>query len=500
VLPPTRAIASVERSPVTRRLLAQVHWNRVQVVPIDSRNDSVWFYDGPRLRVAAIVTASGTVQYEAVPAAKKFAYGSNIANNVLVLGLLSAVFVLMTAVWPLWRLRNLDVLATTASTATIVLLNDALLGRMVLVASLVLLYLGLRCAWRAFAAPPAARAPSLALFDRLTLRWVDAQRIRTLRLLALASALIVALIGISSREVVDVGWAVMEGATDIVHGVLPYGHVPGILHGDTYPIGSYLLYTPAAWLSPVRDAFDSADATLLVAVLAALIGALALWRWARRETPGRRSAASEIAALRMAIAWLTFPALLVTVSTGSTDAVLGAVLLGAILLWKRPAAASGMLAAGAWFKVIPLALLPLLLAPLRGRRLAATLAAAAAVSAAALAPLIALGGLGAIATMAHALSYQAARVSPQAIWALTGSVPLQQLTQAATLALVVGAAVRLRRDPVFASDRTRLAALCAALMIGLQLSASYWTYMYLAWALPGLMLSLLWGAGERAPR
>lgn len=494
-----RAIASVEHSPATRPLLSHAHWTQVRVVAVDATHDSVWFYDGPRLRVAAIVAADGQVQYESDAATQGFAYGSNIANSAAVLGLLSIVFVVMTAVWPLWRLRNLDVLAITASTASIVLLNRALIDRMVLVGAAVLIYLWLRCIWRALGPSP-AETPATPLFDRMTSGWDAGRRVRTLRLLALACGLIVAMIGISSLRVVDVGWAVMEGATDILRGVLPYGHIPGILHGDTYPIGSYLLYTPAAWLSPVRDTWDSADATLFVAVAAVLAGAVALWRSRGRTARGERSETTDAAALRAAIAWLTFPALLVTVSTGSTDAVLAAILLAAILVWRRPAAAGAVVAAGAWFKLIPIALVPLVLAPLRGRQLSRAIAAVLAVSLVALLPLLALGGVGGLSAMGHAVGYQATRASPQSLWAVIGSVPLQQLVQAATLALVVGAAIRLHRDPALASDRARIAALCAAVVIGLQLAASYWTYMYLCWALPGLMLSLLGEGHERRPR
>lgn len=495
-IPRARAIASVGKSPLTRPLLKGIHWTQAKVVAIDGSHDSVWFYDGPRLRLSAIVGAGGTVQYESDTATQGYAYGSNIANSPVVLALLSIVFVLMTAVWPLGRLRNLDVLAIAASTAAIVLLNEALIDRMALVGSAVLLYLWLRCAWVALG-PQRAAPRATPLFDRITHRLDDRRRVRTLRLLALTAGLIVAMLGISSLRVVDVGWAVMEGATDIVHGVLPYGHIAGILHGDTYPIGSYLLYTPAAWLSPVRDTWDSADAALFVTVLAVVAAAGALWRQTGSGRASGDERPHESATLRAAIAWLTFPALLVTVSTGSTDAVLAAILLAAILLWKRPTAAGAVVAAGAWFKLIPIVLVPLVLAPLRGRRLVGAILAVLVVSAVALVPLVALGGPGAFATMAHAVGYQAVRASPQSLWALTGSVPLQQLVQAATLAMVAGATVRLWRAPGLAADRTRIAALCAALVIGLQLSASYWTYMYFSWALPGLMLSLLWADPAR---
>ncbi len=89
------------------------------------------------------------------------------------------------------------------------------------------------------------------------------------------------------------------------------------------------------------------------------------------------------------------------------------------------------------------------------------------------------------------MAFQFTRTSPHTLWALVGSVPLQQLAEAATLALVAGAAVRLRRDGRVAEDRARVAALAAAILLGAQISASYWNYMYLVWALPFLVPALL---------
>ena len=55
----------------------------------------------------------------------------------------------------------------------------------------------------------------------------------------------------------DVAFAALAGATDLVHGVVPYGHIPGfILHGDTYPLLTYAVYVPAAAVMPVTDLFE----------------------------------------------------------------------------------------------------------------------------------------------------------------------------------------------------------------------------------------------------
>jgi hypothetical protein len=372
---------------------------------------------------------------------------------------------------------------------------------MVIAAYPALIYLAVRCAWRALGrARPAA--PSIPAYDALTTRWTQVQRRRALRLTLAACALIVAMVGLSSLHVIDVGYAVMEGATAITHGLLPYGHVPDVLHGDTYPFGSYLLYVPFAWLSPVQSQWDDADFALVVAVIAALLCAWGITRSSRsdrNQASDHVASARQLDGLRAGIAWLTFPPLLVTVSAGNTDVVLAAALLGALILWRRPTASTALLVLGGWLKLVPLALLPLRLAPLRGKALGQALAATAAVSAPLIALLLALGGPGGVTRMIEGVGYQFSRSSPHVLWTLVGSVPFQQLAQAATLALIAGGAVRLRRDPTLAHSTSRVAALFAAVLLGLQISANYWSYMYLVWIFPFLAFSVLAADARDSP-
>ena len=493
-LPKAAVVAHLRSDPATAKIVAKLHFDKVAITDIDRRYEAVWLFHGPRLLLTVVMNRNGHVAYEAINSATSYAYGSNIANDWRVLLLLSVVFILMTGVWPLRRMRNLDVLVAAGTVAGVLFLNAGTIDRMVMAAYPAMIYLAARCAWRALGQVRPA-APSVPLYERLTSRWSDDQRLRMLRLMTFAAVLIIAMVGISSRGVVDVGYAVMEGATLLVHGVLPYGHIPDVLHGDTYPLGSYLAYVPFAALTPVHSDWDSADMTLVVAVFAALLAAFGVWRaslprWAGAGRP-QRSAAERATALRAVIAFLSFPPLLVTLSTGTTDVLLCAILLGAILLWRRPAASTALLAAGAWFKLAPVALLPLSLAPLRGRRLVLAITGIALVSVLVLTPLVALGGLHGIKQMLHAIGYQESRDSLDSVWAFAGSVPLQQFAQALTIALVVAACVMLRRDPSLARDRVRMAALCGAVMLGLQISASYWTYMYLVWVLPFMVLSVL---------
>jgi hypothetical protein len=163
----------------------------------------------------------------------------------------------------------------------------------------------------------------------------------------------------------------------------------------------------------------------------------------------------------------------------------------ALLLSRRPGLASGMLAAAAWFKLAPAALLPVWLAPLRGRRLVAAGAAVTAVSGAMVLLVVVLGGFGGVVAMLHAIAYQFSRGSPQSLWSALGIERLQPLGQACLLGLIVAAAARFRREPDLAHDRARVAAISAAILIGLQLTADYWAFLYLVWVVPPLCLSVL---------
>ena len=191
-----------------------------------------------------------------------------------------------------------------------------------------------------------------------------------------------------------------------------------------------------------------------------------------------------------ALAWLAFPTLLVTVSSGTTDVALAAMLLGAVALRRRPVTACALIAAAGYFKLAPFLLLPLWLAPLRGRQLAHALLAVAAVSIVALGPVLALGGAGALPEMLHAISYQFARGSEQSFPAVLPFAGLQPLLEALVLATVCAATTAIARRGE-ALDTRRLSALTVLILIGLQLSANYWSVLYLAWLAPGLLVALL---------
>jgi hypothetical protein len=462
------------------------------VLALDNHYDHVDAYDGARIVFTADVSAKGTVVAAADLHGKINAFGSGIAAEPAVLALLAATFVLMTAVWPLMRLQNLDVLASAGFVASVVLYNDVLPTPFAITSYACLAYLAARCAWRALGRARAP-APSRPLFDRLTHGIGVSAQIRLLRITLAAAALVVAMVGLSSLHVLDVGYAVMEGATVMLHGLLPYGHIPDVLHGDTYPIASYLLYVPFAALTPVHNAWGDADWTLAVALAAALLAAGLLtlaYRASWRPSRGAVGDARRLAGLRAAVAWLCFPAVIVAVSTGTTDVVLGASLLVAVLLWRYPAVSTGVLVLGAWFKLVPVALLPFALARLRRAAWPPALALIAVISVPMVLVVVALGGVSGLGAMVRAMGFQGDRTSAFTLWEHVGSVPGQQVVEAAVVALVAGAAVRMRRDGSLAGDRLQVGLLFAAVLIGLQIAADYWSFLYLVWVVPLLCLAL----------
>ncbi len=498
-VPSGRAIRAALSNPRVAPILAGSHWDHATANPIDSTLEQVNFYAGDRIVVQAAVNRGGAVTQAINARDTRVPYGDWIAYQPALLIGLCALFVLMAGVAPWRRVRNLDLAAALSLVVPVLLFQHRYLDASVVAAVPGMAYLFLRCAFTALG-PARASAPSRPLLAAITPRIDPARRVWWLRLLLIGMALVFVMVGVSSPDVVDVLYAVMEGATNLIHGVLPYGHMPpGIIHGDTYPILSYALYAPVALIEPVSSEWSSVDAGLAVAVLAALIAAWAVFRvvvGARPRPRAPRPPEVEEAGLRAALACLAFPPVLITASTGTTDVALAAMLALAVLLWRRPAAGAAMLALAGWFKLAPFALLAVFVAPLRGRRLVGALAAVAAVSLPLLGLLIALGGPGGLADMIHAIAYQFSRGSLQSVWSVLRIESLQPVAQACVLGLIAGAMLKLRLEPHLASDRARMAALTAAILIGLQLAADYWAFLYVVWIVPLLGTSLL--ADERA--
>jgi hypothetical protein len=217
---------------------------------------------------------------------------------------------------------------------------------------------------------------------------------------------------------------------------------------------------------------------------------LALYRIAgSREIAARADEPRVDRRLRTMLAWFAFPPVLLAASGGSNDLLLAACLAWMLALRTRAGTSMLLLAMGVWVKLVPLILLAIWI-PYRRRDLARCCAAAAALSVALTGLLLTLGGIGGISAMLSSLSFQFQRGSFFAPWYTFQLQWLQPLVQAGVLAVLLACVLRLGAEPSARRDPVRLSAIAGALLLGVQLAANYWTWSYLPWVFPFLVVAL----------
>jgi hypothetical protein len=462
--PADSAQAAALREPAVQSHLARHRYDRVVTARLDDETTRVAFFDGPRIVLEAAVPAPGEVMHVNRYEGSKARLGSEVGQTAPVLALMLLAFVLATLRAPLRRIENLDAAVLAAFAVPVVLLNHRYLEWSVLSSSALLAYLVARCA--AVAVGSGRPEPAGFMIGRVR------------RVHVAAAALGLVALAVPGGLVSDVGFASMTGATRVLDGALPYGGLAAgdLVHGDTYPLLAYLAYVPGALIAPVRDGFDNLDAALWVAAGFALVAAGALAR---------------VGGSRMALAFLAFPPVMIAASSGSNDTATAALVALALALGSTAA-----LTAAGWVKLAPLALVPLWVAAARRRGLA--LVGAAAVTLAVAIGLVALGGPSAFGDFFRAVSFQSERGSLMSPWATLGA-GAQLVFQAAVIAGIVTAFLRVRHDPALAADPRRMAALGAAILLAVQLAANYWSATYLAWAFPLIAMALLTPSRPRAP-
>lgn len=478
-----------------RALLVEHHVTGSRVTPLDSDEQRVTFFDGSRTILDAAVSSQRVTQIadkaEGAPES-----GSRIANSSLMLALLTGLFLLATLSLPLRSLQNLDALAMASFVAPVILLNENYVLASVLVSYPLLVYLAGRCIGVGLGLTGRSGGGSSLLWH-LTGDWAPSRRLRLARYLVLAAAAVIAMVVPSSSGITDVAVAGVSGATDLLHGVAPYGHLPGyIYHGDTYPLLNYALYMPGALLIPYVDGFSDPSGALLVAGAAVLLAAWGLRRIGTRMVQREDDAAgtgedASFAGLRIALAWLTFPPIILAASGGSNDPIVAACLVASFAFFFRPALSAFLLGVAAWVKVLPLLVLPIWLARLSARSALRALTAIAALSAGLVGWLLILGGTSAVTGMLEGLAFQLQRGSLHSLWLGLGLTALQPIATAALVAAIVAATLAVRRDVELRGDLRRMAAIFAGVMLIAQIAANYWTWAYLPWALVPILLSLL---------
>jgi hypothetical protein len=499
------AISAARHDPQAQKFLRSAGADRVRVSLIDHEQERITFFNGYRLLVDVAIDGEGKVTRVAGRTPGTPESGSTVANRTSVLLLLTALFVLATATMPLLSLRNLDVLVAAGLTLPVWLLNQGLAEPSVWVVYPLLAYLAFRCMRMGMGGRD--RAPSSSLYWHLASRWPRAQRIRALKIAVGMLVAIAVMVVPSSTGPSDVTQASLAGATGLLHGTVPYGHIPDfIVHGDTYPLLNYVAYMPAALLMPVDDAFDDPMGGLITALIATMIAAAALYRVGKRLATDSGPSDAELdpqaepaasVGLRTALGWLAFPPVILAASGGTNDAVLSACLALVLLCFNRDRLPVLLLGIAAWIKVIPVLALPIWLARMPRPRALQAVGVLAALSAGVLGVLVALGGLDAVPAMFKSIMFQMDRSSLRSLWVGMGLAALQPLAQAILIAAVVAAVVAVRRDNALRISLPRMAALLAGIELIAQITANYSTWAYTPWVMVPLLVSLLAPATAR---
>src|SRR6266542_5741925 len=323
-------------------------------------------------------------------------------------------------------------------------------------------------------------------------------------------------LNVRSSNVIDVGYSGVIGAERIVHGEMPYGHMPieGDLpacgpkdeegeirdriqtngrcesandRGDTYGPAAYEAYIPGylafGW-SGKWDTLLAAHATSIAFDLLCLLG-LAL--------VGLRLGGPPLAGT-LGFAWVTYPFTQYTSSSNTNDALLPAFLIWGFLLLTSPWGRGIFSALAGWTKFAALLVVPLWATYPDGlrvsrRRLAGlvggfVLATAAAFSVLLLEPDV----LHAVRVFwDRTVSWQLSRESPFSIWDwrqyhAAGLPDLHLLQRALEVPLVLAALafafVPRRKSPL------QLAALTGVRLVGFELVLTHWFYLYIPWFFP----------------
>ena len=426
------------------------------------------------------------------------AYGRKV-NRAFVLWPMCALFVAGLMSWrrPL-SVRTLDLAVTLGFVASLLEFNDGHIFRSTPLVYPPLVYLAARMVWIG-----ARRRP----------RTVTVGERHLLVLVALTFGLMGFRLGLNNQDsnVIDVGYAGVAGASRLMDGVLPYGHLPDrtahpcggrysngdpkgyiqtdgrcespIASGDTYGPTVYLSYIPAVATVGWSGMWDSLPAAHVTACMFDILAVTGLF------VAGWRLASMRIGVL-LAFGWAANPFTLYALNMNTNDALVGALVAWALAALSVPALRGAVLAAAALTKFAPLALVPLF-GSLRNRF--ATLAGFAA-AAIALLSMLALDANGLSLFWHRTFAYQFGRVTPMAIWTLPNyqpgwphldwlQRPLEVLVALGILALAV--------FPRAPKDAAGVAALGAAAVIGLQLMANYWFYPYVCWWLPLVLAALL---------
>jgi len=417
---------------------------------------------------------------------------------------LCALFLLGLVDWRRpWRVANLDLLVLLSFGASHFFFNRGDIGLSVPLVYPPLLYLMGRMLWVGF------RGRGEGLRPVWPAAWLI---IAALFLLGFRGGL-----NVADSGVIDVGYAGVVGADRIGDGKPIYGEgafPSDVGSGDTYGPANYYAYVPFEQALPWSGSWDDLPAAHAAAIffdLATFAGLVLLGRRLRPGAEGRQLGAV------LGFGWAAYPYAAFVLESNANDSLVAMLLVATLLVLTRPAARGATLALAGLTKFAPLILLPLMATyndPSTGgaadadpapRGLGSTGGIASAVTG----PVVVRFGLGFLGVAAivmaqtiidpglvtfwhRTVASQIDRDSPFSVWGQVPSLePLRVAVMIAVGALAVLVAFRPR-----GKSAAQVAALGAALLIGTQLIAQHWFYLYLVWFVPLVLVAL----GALSPR
>ena len=444
---------------------------------VDGRWEVGYFADGEKVALVIVDPQSGKVSesWTGYQVAWKMARGysgsfGHKLNAPYVFLPLCAIFLLGLLDWRRpWRVANLDLLVLLCFGVSHFFFNRAEIGVSVPLVYPLLLYLMGRGLWIGF------RGRGEGLRPVWPATW----------LLIAALFLVGVRVGLNVADsgAIDVGYASVVGADRIAHGEQLYDNFPeDVSRGDTYgPVNYYAYVLPEA-IWPWSGSWDDLPAAHGGAVLFDLLTFGLLFLLGRRIRPGPEG---RMLAATLAFGWAAFPYTAYVLESNSNDALVSVFLVATLLALSRPALRGAMAALAVFTKFAPVLLAPMLIAYRATRR--SVIAFALAFGGVAIAVMLwpALDP-GLHAFYERTIAYQADRDSPFSIWGQVGGLaPLRTAILVGVGVLSVALAFRPRHKSL-----TQVAALGAALLIGLQLTAEHWFYLYIVWFYPLLLVAL----------
>jgi hypothetical protein len=298
-------------------------------------------------------------------------------------------------------------------------------------------------------------------------------------------------LNVTDSNVIDVGYAGVIGAGNIVKDKPLYGHYPSDNeHGDTYGPFNYEAYVPFQQIFGWSGTWDDLPASHAAAIVFDLLAMALLFLIGRRMR-------GPTLGIALTYAWAAYPFTLYDLESNSNDSLVAVLVLAAVLAAGyrsklAPAARGAMAALAGLTKVAPLALAPILAThglsgmPLarRVRTLALYLLAFAGTVALASIPALSHDSLHTI--YERTLVYQSKRESPFSAWGLYGWHGAERVVEVAAVVAAIALALVPRR-----SDLVGLAAACGAVMLLVELGLEHWFYLYIPWFFGLVIVALL---------